>query len=105
MVAADSVQIINLIISEQLELPGFFSEENLFKKNLGVLSFGKLRGSYGITGSDQIQDYSFMNLYNLLNFGVPYQNSIGIFPTGLPNPYLQWEETRKLQLGIELGFY
>jgi hypothetical protein len=28
-----------------------------------------------------------------------------VAPTGLPNPYLEWEETRKLQIGIDLGFF
>jgi hypothetical protein len=26
-------------------------------------------------------------------------------PAGLPNPHLQWEETKKLQLGLDLGFW
>ncbi|HTF31357.1 MAG TPA: SusC/RagA family TonB-linked outer membrane protein, partial [Flavitalea sp.] len=31
-----------------------FSEERIFKNKLGCLSFGKIRASYGTTGSDQI---------------------------------------------------
>lgn len=81
-----------------------FSEENFLKK-LDGLSFGKLRISYGTTGSDQIGDYSFMSLYNFLSVpGLPYQNSIGIYATGLPNPNLAWEGTRKLQVGIDVGW-
>ncbi len=64
------------------------------------MSFGKLRGSYGITGSDQLGDYSFMSLYDPISVGVPYQGTLGLVPVGLPNPYLEWEETRKLQLGL-----
>jgi TonB-linked SusC/RagA family outer membrane protein len=81
-----------------------FSNENFIKKNLLFLSFGKLRASYGTTGSDQIGDYKFMSLYNPASYPVPYQNAIGYKPNGLPNPYLQWEETRKLQFGADLGF-
>jgi TonB-linked SusC/RagA family outer membrane protein len=81
-----------------------FSEENLFKRNLAFLSFGKLRGSYGTTGSDQINDYSFLNLYGNVYASVPYQGIVGIVPNALPNPYLKWEATRKLQLGLDLGF-
>jgi hypothetical protein len=39
-----------------------FSEETLLKDN-SIISFGKLRGSYGVTGSDQIGDYQYYNTY------------------------------------------
>jgi len=82
-----------------------FSQEN-WMKNLHFLSFGKLRASYGTTGSDQIDDYKFLSIYNTVgNNGLSYQNRTGLAPAGLPNPFLQWEETRKLQGGIELGFF
>jgi TonB-dependent starch-binding outer membrane protein SusC len=82
-----------------------FSEESLIKKNISELSFGKLKASYGTTGSDQIGDYAYLSLYNNINLGIPYQGSIGLSPGDIPNPYLEWEETKKLSLGIELGFF
>ena len=82
-----------------------FSEEGFIKNKLPVLSFGKLRGSYGTTGNDQITDYGFLNLYYPINFDVPYQEGNGLIVNNLTNPYLQWEETRKFQFGIELGFW
>jgi TonB-linked SusC/RagA family outer membrane protein len=84
-------------------LAWIFTQED-FMKNMPFLSFGKLKGSYGTTGSDQIGDYKFLNLYSPVNFGVPYQGTTALDVNGLPNPYLQWEETRKSQIGIELGF-
>lgn len=81
-----------------------FSEEKWAKTSLSFLSFGKLRISYGTTGNDQIPDYSFLNLYAPVNVGVPYQGILGIITLNLFNPYLQWEETRKLQAGLDLGF-
>ena len=80
-----------------------FSQEQ-FLQNNGWLSFGKLRGSYGTTGSDQVGDYSYLSLYSFNPVDVPYQGSPSLIPGGLNNPYLQWEETRKLQVGIDLGF-
>jgi TonB-dependent starch-binding outer membrane protein SusC len=80
-----------------------FSDENIVKKNFHLLSFGKLKASYGTTGSDQIGDYSFMSLYNL--YPVPYQGTTGLIPAGLPNPHLQWEETKKFQIGMDLSFW
>jgi TonB-dependent starch-binding outer membrane protein SusC len=81
-----------------------FTSERFIKNNLSFLSFGKMRGSYGTTGNDQIGDYRYLNLYTPINAGVPYQNTSAIEVTALPNPYLQWEKTKKLQFGLDLGF-
>ncbi len=67
-----------------------FSQERLIKNNLSILSFGKLRGSYGTTGNDQIGDYQFLSLYNPTSVPNAYQGSSGLLPNGLSNPYLQW---------------
>ncbi|WP_343744159.1 SusC/RagA family TonB-linked outer membrane protein [Chitinophaga sp.] len=80
-----------------------FSEEN-FLKNNSTLSLGKIKVSYGTAGNDQIPDYAFLSLYNNLSLSIPYQQAIGIQPTGHANPYLQWELTRKLNFGLDLGF-
>jgi TonB-dependent starch-binding outer membrane protein SusC len=82
-----------------------FSNEKWLKDHVSFLSFGKLRGSFGTTGNDQITDYSNLSLYSSLSGLLPYQNLISMSPTRLPNPYLEWEETRKLQGGIDLGFF
>lgn len=82
-----------------------FSSETFMQKVAPFLSFGKLRGSYGTTGSDQIGDYQFLNRYSSNNVPFSYQGVIGLLPDGLPNPHLAWEETRKMQLGLDLGFF
>ena len=79
-----------------------FSQENLLKGSF--LSFGKIRASYGTTGNDQIGDYQYLTLYNPISSAVAYQNVAALGPTGLPNPYIQWEDTKKAQFGVELGF-
>ncbi|HEX9512826.1 MAG TPA: SusC/RagA family TonB-linked outer membrane protein, partial [Puia sp.] len=81
-----------------------FSKEAIIRNTLPFLSFGKLRASYGTTGNDQIGDYQFLNLYRPTYAQVPYQGATGLAPNGLANPYLQWEETKKLQFGLEVGF-
>jgi TonB-linked SusC/RagA family outer membrane protein len=81
-----------------------FSNEGFIRNNQRVLSFGKLRGSYGTTGSDQIPNYRYLNQYSNITPVVPYLGFTGLIPDGLPNSYLQWELTRKLQGGIDLGF-
>jgi TonB-linked SusC/RagA family outer membrane protein len=82
-----------------------FSSEKFIKDHLQFLSFGKLKASYGTTGNDQIGDYTFISLYQPLNPGTPYRGTGGAIPQGLSNPYLQWEETKKMNIGLDLGFF
>lgn len=78
-----------------------FSEEKFLKDN-NVLSFGKLRMSYGSTGNDQIGDYEFLNTYT--SSGMNYQGVVGLDPTRLFNPNFGWESNRKIEAAVETGF-
>ncbi len=84
-----------------------FSNEGFIKSALPFLSFGKIYGSYGTIGNDNIGNYSQLSLYGLTIWGtnIPYQSTTPIGPLGLPNPSLQWEEIRKLSFGLDLGFF
>jgi len=78
-----------------------FSEER-FLKNRSWLSFGKLRGSYGVTGSDNIGDYQYLDNYMVSDY--IYNSVTGLIPSRLYNPDYSWEKTRKLETALELGF-
>jgi len=78
-----------------------FSEESFLKDNK-VLSFGKLRASYGITGNDQIGDYQYLETYQ--STGVNYNGVIGLQPARLYNPDFGWETNKKFEVGLETGF-
>ena len=82
-------------------LAWLFSEESGLKNN-SFLSFGKLRGSYGTTGSDNIGDYKFLNTYDVSGFD--YNGTTTIEPSGIFNPLFGWEENKKLEVALELGF-
>lgn len=73
-----------------------FLEESTF------LSLAKIRGSYGITGSDQIGDYQFLDTYSTT--GIAYGGQIGLQPTRLYNPNFAWETNRKFEAAVEAGF-
>ncbi|WP_461532633.1 SusC/RagA family TonB-linked outer membrane protein [Sinomicrobium sp.] len=75
-----------------------FTETALFKNHLPWLSFGKLRGSYGVTGNDQIGDYQYIDSYEATN--APG----GLYPTQLYNDNFAWEKNKKLEAALELGF-
>jgi TonB-linked SusC/RagA family outer membrane protein len=80
-----------------------FNEESFVKNNLSFLSYGKLKGSYGITGSDAVADYQYISRY--APTALSYQGNIGYLPQNLYNPQLSWATTRKLEFGLELGFF
>ncbi|WP_121667399.1 SusC/RagA family TonB-linked outer membrane protein [Mesonia aquimarina] len=75
-----------------------FTEETWMAKQLPWLSFGKLRGSYGSTGNDQIGDYGYLDIYEAT------QGPGGLYPTRLANPFYSWEINKKLEAAIQLGF-
>ncbi len=79
-----------------------FSEENIFSDS-SILSFGKLRGSFGTTGSDNIGDYKYLDTYNVTGFD--YDGTTILEPTGIFNPLFGWEANKKLEAAIELGFF
>ena len=81
------------------------SEESFFPKN-DVLTFMKLRGSYGLTGNNNIGNYAS---YASVNLG---QNAIfgstiaaGSAVANLSNPMLGWETTSQLDLGADFGLW
>ncbi|MDM1328385.1 SusC/RagA family TonB-linked outer membrane protein [Myroides odoratimimus] len=78
-----------------------FSKEN-FAKSIPWLSFGKLRTSYGITGSDNIGDYAYLNTYSV---GAIYNDIPTLKPTALFNPNYKWEKTKKFEIATELNFF
>ncbi|MDM1043175.1 MULTISPECIES: SusC/RagA family TonB-linked outer membrane protein [Empedobacter] len=77
-----------------------FSKEH-FLSDQSWLSFGKLRGSYGITGNDNIGDYQYLDTYTVKNLF--YDEIAGLEPSRLFNPDFSWEKTRKLEIALELG--
>tara|TARA_R110000851_G_scaffold310283_2_gene470017 strand:+ start:12704 stop:15703 length:3000 start_codon:yes stop_codon:yes gene_type:complete len=80
-----------------------FSEEDFIKKDLSFLTYGKIRGSYGTTGNDQIGDYRYLNSYS--SSGTLYNGTIGLYPTSLYNPDFGWEINRKSEIALELGLF
>jgi TonB-linked SusC/RagA family outer membrane protein len=78
-----------------------FTEEKFLKDKLPLLSFGKLRGSYGTTGNDQIGDYKYLNLWT--NNPYSYNGTPSLSPSSLYNPAYNWEVNKKLEVALELG--
>ncbi|MBX2968262.1 MAG: SusC/RagA family TonB-linked outer membrane protein [Cyclobacteriaceae bacterium] len=80
-----------------------FSEEEFFKPLTRWISFGKLRSSYGVTGSDAIGNYQYLDTYSSTTY--PYNNTSGLILTRLSNPDYSWETNRKFEIAIALGLF
>jgi len=76
------------------------SQENFLRDN-SIISFLKLRASYGITGNAAgINNFASRGLYG----GVSYAGISGTAPSQTPNPNLKWEQTAQTDIGIDFGF-
>lgn len=80
-----------------------FHQESFLTDTQKFLSFGKLRASYGTTGSDQIGDYQYLDTYT--SSGISYGGVIGLQPSRLYNPNFGWETNQKMEAALELGFF
>lgn len=79
-----------------------FGNEAFIKNHAGFISFGKLRGTYGTTGNDQIGDYQYLDTYSTSEN--IYQGVSGLSPSRLFNPNFGWETNAKLEFAMETGF-
>ena len=85
---------------------GWIISDETFFNDAGNWNFAKLRFSYGILGNDQIDN----NLYigSLGGEGAYVFDGVIVNGTAigtLPNPALQWEEAKKLDVGFDLGLF
>lgn len=81
---------------------GWIISQESFLVNSDVLSFLKLRGSWGITGNAE----GFGNFSQLGLWGAAkYNNASGLIPTQLANPELKWEKSEQTDIGLDFGFF
>lgn len=74
------------------------SENFMAGSSIDVL---KLRGTYSITGNDDIGNYSARQTYKSQNL----LGAQGLLRSGIANPALQWETNHKLNAGVDLAFW
>jgi len=79
--------------------------EEDFMKNIPSISNLKIRASYGATGNSEIPAYralAGMGNYNVIFDGT---RNIGIGTNRMANPTLQWEKTKQIDFGLEVGLF
>lgn len=85
---------------------GWIVSEEDFMKNLSVLSYLKIRASYGVLGNDRIRPFQYLDLYNIpTTAGTGYVigggNKNVINPLVVANPLVTWEKKKTFDIGLE----
>lgn len=79
-----------------------FTKENFIKEAIPVVSYGKLRASYGQNGNATgISEYELQGSYN----SNKYNGNGGFLIGALPNPSLQWEKTTSFDIGLAADLF
>lgn len=78
------------------------TEENFMKRFENVLSFLKLRVSYGQTGNNNISNYDAMGSYSP---SFIYDGNGGIITERMPNTNLRWEHTDQFDIGVDMNLF
>jgi TonB-linked SusC/RagA family outer membrane protein len=79
--------------------------EEPFIRNLNVFDHLKLRGSYGIAGSQAIGSYRTLALLDPVNAYFNSSPQAGVRNGRPSSPELRWETTEQLDIGLEAGFF
>ena len=85
-----------------------FGREDFIKEAIPIMSFGKLRASYGINGNASgIGAYTLQGSYGSSNSNgsFNYNGNTSYLITELPNPNLRWEKTATFEVGADLSFF
>lgn len=91
-----------------------FSKENFMRSLLDIISFGKLRASYGLNGNvSGIGAYDLQGGYSTYSYGgyngfllnYAYNGESARYDiTGLANSNLRWEKSRTFEIGLDVSF-
>ncbi|UKJ09273.1 SusC/RagA family TonB-linked outer membrane protein [Solitalea lacus] len=79
------------------------TNEKFFKPN-NIISSAKLRASIGITGNQNFSSDMAQQIYNY-NYYNNYRFMVGTVVGGYANPDLQWQQTLKNNIGLNVGLF
>ncbi|MCI4648484.1 TonB-dependent receptor [Phaeodactylibacter sp.] len=83
---------------------GWTLSNETFFPDSDLVSFAKLRASWGQTGNNQIGDFASIALVDQDNYVVDGGLVAGSYTRTSPNADLSWETNTSLNLGVDLGF-
>ena len=80
-----------------LQLGWLMTNESWFPKNIGI-NYLRLNAGFDISGNDGISNYAAQTSYTTVRYNL---NAIGTQLTNVGNDKIQWESTKKLNLGLQ----
>jgi TonB-linked SusC/RagA family outer membrane protein len=84
---------------------GYNIAEEEFMKDVRFISNLKLRASYGISGNNQIGDYTHIGLLGTTRYIRNNALNPGLVPSSLSNDFLTWEKSKQTNFGLDLGLF
>lgn len=84
---------------------GWRVTEEDFMKDVNWLSELKLRGSTGVNGSNNIGNYAAFSTLGTYNYALGGGTGLGQGVSGIPNPFLHWEESKTTDVGLDFGIF
>ena len=79
------------------------SKEDFFKVNF--INDLKLRAGYGITGNQNIGNYSFASALQIAQYNFNNNAVSIVYPLVLPNPGVQWEQVEQSNIGLDATMF
>ncbi|MBZ4189321.1 SusC/RagA family TonB-linked outer membrane protein [Niabella beijingensis] len=79
-----------------------FTDEKWMHTGMPFISYGKLRGSYGLTGSDPSYDNQYLSRWTYAN--ALYNNIQPLLPNNHTDSTLHWQVNKKTEIALDLGF-
>jgi TonB-linked SusC/RagA family outer membrane protein len=79
--------------------------DEAFLKDVQQVSNLKLRLSYGASGNNRIDNYSYAAKYSSTYYDLNQQLQNAVYQKTLPNPNLKWETTVSRNIGLDLGLF
>ncbi len=77
-----------------------------FLQEMDVLSTLKLRGGFGITGTEPADPYMSLNVLSFSDYAYFGDHWLkAIRPNSNTNPDLRWEKKEEINLGLDFGFF
>lgn len=85
---------------------GWVISDEGFLQDVPAISFAKIRASYGVTGNNNIGNYTqYALINNTVNAAFGENIAPGAVVTSLANSNLGWETTKQFDIGLDLGLF
>jgi len=80
------------------------SNENFFKP-VKFINNLKLRAGYGVTGNQEIGNYSFASVLQTVQYNLNGQLVGAVVPSVMPNPNVHWESVEQYDIGLDADMF